>query len=58
MEQEPIRVLPGIGPKKAELFARLGVRTLGELVRFFPRDYEDRTRLLPVASLEVDTPLS
>lgn len=49
-------MLPGIGPKKAELFARLGVRTLGELVRFFPRDYEDRTRLLPVASLEVDTP--
>ena len=56
VEQESIRVLPGIGPKKAELFARLGVRTLGELVRFFPRDYEDRTRLLPVASLEVDTP--
>ena len=56
MEQESIRVLPGIGPKKAELFAKLGVQTLGELVRFFPRDYEDRTRLLPIASLEVDTP--
>lgn len=49
-------MLPGIGPKKAELFAKLGVQTLGELVRFFPRDYEDRTRLLPIASLEVDTP--
>ena len=56
VEQESIRVLPGIGPKKAELFAKLGVQTLGELVRFFPRDYEDRTRLLPIASLEVDTP--
>ena len=53
---DSIRVLPGIGPKKAELFAKLGVSTLADLIRFYPRDYEDRTRLLPIASLEADTP--
>lgn len=56
LHQDSIRVLPGIGPKKAELFAKLGVKTLGDLLRFYPRDYEDRTQILPIASLEVDTP--
>ncbi len=53
---DSIRVLPGIGPKKAELFAKLGVQTLGDLLRLYPRDYEDRTKLVPIASLEVGVP--
>lgn len=53
---DSIRTLPGIGPKKAELFSRLGVQTLGDLLRFYPRDYEDRTQLLPISSLEPDQP--
>ena len=53
---ESIRVLPGIGPKKAELFARLGIETTDDLLHFYPRDYEDRTKLLPIASLEADVP--
>lgn len=56
-EKKPtIRSLPGIGPKKAQLFAKLGVETPDDLLRFYPRDYEDRTRLLPIASLEADEP--
>ncbi|MBQ6432299.1 MAG: ATP-dependent DNA helicase RecG [Oscillospiraceae bacterium] len=53
---QSIRTLPGIGPKKAQLFAKLGIATLGDLLHFYPRDYEDRTKLLPIASLEADTP--
>ena len=49
--------LPGIGPKKAELFAKLGVSTMEDLLRLYPRDYEDRTRLVPIASLEVGVPV-
>ena len=56
LHQDSIRTLPGIGPKKAELFAKLGIQTLGDLLLFFPRDYEDRTQLLPISSLEVDQP--
>lgn len=54
--QQSIRTLPGIGPKKALLFAKLGIETLGDLLHFYPRDYEDRTRILPIASLEADVP--
>ncbi len=48
--------LPGIGPKKAELFAKLGVETMEELLRLYPRDYEDRTKTVPIASLQVGEP--
>ncbi len=51
-----IRTLSGIGPKKAELFAKLGVQTIEDLIQLYPRDYEDRTRLIPIASLEVGKP--
>ena len=51
-----IRALPGIGPKKAELFAKLGVKSIEDLIQLYPRDYEDRTRLVPIASLEVGKP--
>ncbi len=55
-QTDSIRTIPGIGPKKAALFAKLGIETLGDLLHFYPRDYEDRTRITPIASLEVDQP--
>ncbi len=36
-----IRFLKGIGEKKAEAFRRLGINTVGDLLYFFPRGYED-----------------
>ena len=53
---DSILTLPGIGPKKAALFAKLGIETLQDLIRYYPRDYEDRTKLLPIASLTADQP--
>lgn len=37
----PIQQLKKIGPKKAELFHKLGADTVGELLRVYPRTYED-----------------
>lgn len=51
-----ITALKGIGPAKAKLFAALGITTIRDLLYHFPRDYEDRTRLVPIAELEVDQP--
>ena len=48
--------LAKIGPKKAELFAKLGVESIEDLLRLYPRDYEDRTRIVPIASLEQGVP--
>lgn len=36
-----IQKLKGIGEQKAELFLKLGVRSIGDIIRFYPRSYED-----------------
>ena len=46
-----LRTLPGATPTKLELLARLGLRTVGDLLFHFPRSYEDLTDLRPIAAL-------
>jgi len=49
--QIPIQYLKGIGPKRAELFNKLGVYSIEDLLYYFPRRYQDRTKFSPVAQL-------
>ena len=35
----PVQFLKGVGPARAEIFAQLGVRTVGDLLEYFPRDW-------------------
>ena len=44
-----VRYIKGIGEKKAQALAKLGVYTLYDLVCLFPRRYEDRSRYTPIA---------
>ena len=53
---DPITILRGIGPTRAKQFETLNIFTLGDLICHFPRGYEDRTQLIPLAQLEVDKP--
>ena len=46
-----LQYLKGVGEERARLFAKLGVRTIAGLARYFPRDYEDRTVIKPVGEL-------
>jgi len=34
-----VRYLKGVGPARAEAFARLGVKTVGDLLEYYPRDW-------------------
>lgn len=36
-----IQYLKGVGPARAKLFSKLGIDTVGALLRFFPRTYEN-----------------
>jgi ATP-dependent DNA helicase RecG len=49
--QTPLQFLRGVGPRKAADFARVGLQTVEDLLYRFPLRYEDRSRLLPIASL-------
>lgn len=45
----PVEKLSGVGAKTAALFARQGIFTVADLLAHYPRDYEDRTRRIPLA---------
>lgn len=45
----PLDALPGIGPKRAALLGQLGLATVRDLLYHFPRDYQDRRMLTPIA---------
>ncbi|KGM37505.1 ATP-dependent DNA helicase RecG [Streptococcus sinensis] len=38
---QPLTVLPGVGPKSAEKFTKLGLESLQDLLLYFPFRYED-----------------
>jgi len=46
-----VSALRGVGPARVKALSKLGITTLGDFIRFYPRTYEDRTRLSPIAAL-------
>jgi len=52
-----ITYLPGVGPKRAELFNKeLNIFTFRDLLYYFPYKYIDRTRFYKIAELDPDLP--
>ena len=46
-----IQFLRGVGPARAGLFERLGILSLEDLLRHYPRTYLDARRFVPIAKL-------
>ncbi len=46
-----LTVLQGVGPKNAETFAKLGMITLGDMLYYYPRRYDDYSQLKPIKDL-------
>ena len=49
-----IQYLKGVGEKRAALYRKLGITTVGELLYHFPRDYVDLTSPYTIAEAPVD----
>ena len=49
--------LPGIGPARARGLEKLGLVTVEDLLRCYPRSYEDRRKFSTVAAAPVDVPV-
>lgn len=47
----PVTDAPGVGPSRAELLARLDVTTIADLLSFFPRRYDDYSRMRLIQDL-------
>lgn len=48
---DSIKILPGIGNKRAELFSSIGIRTVKDLLFYFPHKHLDRTRIIDSSKL-------
>ena len=48
-----IRYIKGVGEAREKLMARLGIFTVRDLIGYFPRAYEDRTRFKKINGLTV-----
>lgn len=44
--------IKGVGPARFELLNRLGIHTVGDLLYYFPRAYEDRRNIRSISELE------
>jgi len=52
MLDEGLTYLKGVGPKRAEMLARMGLRTVRDLLYHFPARYEDRSHLTPLSEVK------
>lgn len=46
---DDIKYIKGVGEAKALAFRSVGVSTVGELLRFYPRAYEDWSNIVPIS---------
>jgi len=46
-----LTVLQGVGPRHAETLGKLGLHTLGDMLYYYPRRYDDYSQLKPIKDL-------
>ena len=49
--KKDVKYIKGVGPNRAELLNKLGIFTLEDLITYYPRDYEDRSKPKKIADL-------
>lgn len=52
IEQTSIKEIKGIGEKTQKLFEKVGVSTVGDLIRYYPRGYDVYEDAVPVSEVE------
>ena len=52
----PVQYLKGVGPARAEVFGKLGVHTVGDLLEYFPRDWIFAPGPIKIAQMSAEEP--
>ena len=50
---QSVQYLQGVGPKRAEILGRIGIRTIRDVLCYFPRDYKDLTRKQKISEAKI-----
>ena len=51
--EKPMTSLKGVGQKRAEVYEKVGVKTVYDLLCYYPRDYLDLTVTTPVSDTQI-----
>lgn len=51
---DSVQYLKGVGPRMKEKLERLGIHTVEDLLSYFPRRYQDWTKVTPMGDLVPD----
>ena len=49
--EKEIQFIKGVGPNRSALLQKLGISTLEDLITYYPREYEDRSKPKAIAGL-------
>ena len=50
--QQPLQYVKGVGPKRAEALAKIGILSIQDLFSYYPRGYLDRSQIVRIADLK------
>ncbi len=53
MLEKSIKIIPGVGPRRHELLNKLGIQTIDDLMKYFPRAYRDFSNTIPIKSCRI-----
>ena len=53
-----IQFLKGVGPKKASLLSKLNIKTVDDMIFYYPRDYEDRSEFKEITDCKDEDTVS
>ena len=52
-----VQYLKGVGPARAQVFEKLGVRTVADLLEYFPRDWVFAPAPVKIGQMTADEPV-
>ena len=53
LNETSVQFVKGVGPVKKKLFSNLGIESVEDLLYYFPRHYQDRREIIPLAQVKI-----
>ena len=50
--KQSVQFIKGVGPSRVKLLNILGIYTIEDLISYYPRTYEDRTKITKISELQ------
>lgn len=55
---QSVQYLKGVGPRRSEIFGKLGIHTIRDMLYYFPRDYKDLTRIQKISDAGIGSEIT